>query len=396
MLDASTLLIVLVVSNLLMAGAMCVAFAGRFREGMAQWTAALIVQGFSWTLIYNRSQLPPAAAAVAHASLVYCWSLQVSAILEFHRRSTSNWLLYSPAVAAFLLSITYLRVPRVPLIVGGFVFGIAQLLTAAAILHYQVAAAPRTRVVLSGSFFLMSAGLMLLGFTAWFEPEAILPTFGQSPVPGPSLFAFYAVTIGSSFAFLLMHKEKADRETYKLATTDPLTGVYNRRTFQELAEPQLSRCRRARAPVALLILDLDHFKRVNDTHGHLVGDEVLKAFASVVRDCLRKEDLLARYGGEEFVVLLPGSSPRAAMALGERIRELVATTPLDAIGEALNITVSVGVTSEAGEDAASLETMLGRADEALYAAKAQGRNRVVALDSALRGPAPLPQKALHL
>jgi diguanylate cyclase (GGDEF)-like protein len=226
----------------------------------------------------------------------------------------------------------------------------------------------------------MSGGLLWLGFTAWFEPETLLPTSGLAPAPGPALLAFYAVTICSSFAFILMHKERADRETYELATTDSLTGVYNRRTFKELAEPHLSRSRRAHLPVSLLMLDLDHFKRVNDTFGHLAGDDVLKAFAQLVHSCLRKEDLLARYGGEEFVVLLPGSSRIAATALAERIREQVAANPLDAAGHRARITVSIGVASEDGDILPSLESMLGRADEALYKAKAEGRNRVVTLE----------------
>jgi diguanylate cyclase (GGDEF)-like protein len=223
----------------------------------------------------------------------------------------------------------------------------------------------------------MAGGLFWLAFTAWFEPEAILPTFGPRPAPGGSLLAFYAVTIASSFAFLLMHKERADRETHELATTDSLTGVYNRRTFKELAEPLLSRARRTRGPVSLLLLDLDHFKRVNDTYGHLAGDDVLEAFAGLARTCLRKEDLLARYGGEEFVVLLPGTAETAAMALAERIREEVAGTPLRAGENDAHITVSIGLAGETGEQLPSLEGLLGRADQALYAAKAQGRNRVV-------------------
>jgi diguanylate cyclase (GGDEF)-like protein len=127
------------------------------------------------------------------------------------------------------------------------------------------------------------------------------------------------------------------------------------------------------------MLDLDHFKRINDTYGHLAGDDVLKAFAELVRNCLRKEDLLARYGGEEFVVLLPGAAPAAAAILAERIREEVAARPFDANGRLVRVTVSQGVASEGGDTLPSLEAMLGRADEALYSAKNQGRNRVVAV-----------------
>ena len=377
-LDSQTLLLVLIVSNLLMAGAMWITFAGRFEAGLGPWTGSLIVQGFSWLLVLARNDVPDfVSIAVATAFLVYCWSLQVSALLEFHGKSTPRWLLYGPAVIAFLVVVIYVREPRARLAICGLGFGLAQFATGAGLLYYRVSAEKRTRLLLAGSFFVMAGGLFWLAFTAWFEPEAILPTFGPRPAPGGSLLAFYAVTIASSFAFLLMHKERGDREKHELATTDSLTGVYNRRTFKELAEPILSRARRSRGPVSLLLIDLDHFKRVNDTHGHLSGDEVLAGFAKLTRSCLRKEDLLARYGGEEFVVLLPGTTEPAAIALAERIREEVADASLHAANDKVRVTVSIGVAGESGEHLATLEMLLGHADEALYAAKARGRNCVV-------------------
>jgi diguanylate cyclase (GGDEF)-like protein len=253
--------------------------------------------------------------------------------------------------------------------------------TSVGLLYYDVAAEKRTRLLLAGSFLVMACALFWLAFTAWFEPEAILPTFGSGPGLGTSLLAFFGVTIASSFAFLLMHKQRADRETHELATIDSLTAVYNRRTFKELSEPLLSRARRTRSPVSLLIFDIDHFKLVNDTHGHLAGDQVLTHFADLVRSCLRKEDLLARYGGEEFVVLLPGTTEADAVGLAERIREQVANAKLYTGNEDLRVTVSVGVTGEHGEQLPSLEGILGHADQALYAAKDRGRNCVVTLRS---------------
>ena len=377
-LDTQTLLIVLIVSNLLMAGAMWITFAGRFEAGLGPWTGSLIVQGFSWLLVLSRNDVPDfISIAVATAFLVYCWSLQVSALLEFHYKATPRWLLYGPAVIAFLIVVIYVRDPQARLAVCGLGFGLAQFATGAGLLYYRVSAEKRTRLLLAGSFFVMAGGLFWLAFTAWFEPEAILPTFSPRPAPGGSLLAFYAVTIASSFAFLLMHKERGDREKHELATTDGLTGVYNRRTFKELAEPLLSRARRSRGAVSLLLIDLDHFKRVNDTHGHLAGDEVLAGFAKLTRGCLRKEDLLARYGGEEFVVLLPGTTEPAAIALADRIREEVSEAALCPMNDTVRVTISIGIAGESGEHLATLEMLLGRADEALYAAKARGRNCVV-------------------
>ncbi|MDB5904345.1 MAG: diguanylate cyclase, partial [Betaproteobacteria bacterium] len=212
MLDTLTLLVVLIVSNLLMAGAMWITFAGRFRAGLGPWTGSLIVQGFSWLLVVARNDVPDfASIAVATAFLVYCWSLQVSALLEFHGKPTPRWLLYGPATLAFLIVVVYVREPRARLAICGLGFGLAQFITGAGLLYYRVSAEKRTRLLLAGSFFVMAGGLFWLAFTAWFEPEAILPTFGPRPAPGGSLLAFYAVTIASSFAFLLMHKERGDR-----------------------------------------------------------------------------------------------------------------------------------------------------------------------------------------
>ena len=388
MLDTYTLLVVLIVSNLLMAGAMWITFAGRFRAGLGPWTGSLIVQGFSWMLVLTRNDVADfASIGIATAFLVYCWSLQVSALLEFHDRPTPRWLLYGPAMIAFLIVVSDVREPRARLVGCGIGFGLAQLVTSFLLLYYDVAAEKRTRLLLAGSFFVMAAALFWLAFTAWFEPEALLPTFGSHGGLGTSMLAFYGVTIASSFAFLLMHKERADRETHELATTDPLTGVYNRRTFKELAEPLLSRARRARTAVSLLLLDIDHFKSVNDTHGHLAGDEVLARFSALVRSCLRKEDLLARYGGEEFVVLLPGTAQADAAGLAERIRKQVESTRLHTGKDDVRVTVSVGVAGEKGELLPSLDGILGRADQALYAAKAQGRNRVMVTKGELLGEA---------
>ncbi|HEX6178169.1 MAG TPA: GGDEF domain-containing protein [Thermoanaerobaculia bacterium] len=167
------------------------------------------------------------------------------------------------------------------------------------------------------------------------------------------------------------------------SSRDALTGLYNRWYVMDKIEAEINRSLRHGAPLSLLMLDIDHFKRVNDTFGHLGGDDVLKSFAKLVRNCLRKEDLLARYGGEEFVVLLPGASQTAAFSLAQRIREEVSARPFAANGQLVRVTVSVGLACEGGDTLPSLEAMLGRADEALYKAKHEGRNQVIALPMAL-------------
>ena len=169
----------------------------------------------------------------------------------------------------------------------------------------------------------------------------------------------------------------AQAELRRLASVDELTGVANRRWFTAMASRELERCRRFGHQLALLMVDVDHFKRVNDTHGHAVGDEVLKAFTRVLEGNLRSVDLLGRLGGEEFAVVLPEADDSAARQTAERLRQAVEGLqfPFED-GTVLRITTSVGIAilSTTGE---TLDSLLARADGALYAAKRQGRNRVV-------------------
>lgn len=161
-------------------------------------------------------------------------------------------------------------------------------------------------------------------------------------------------------------------EARRLASTDPLTGLANRRQFDEALREQLAE----RRPVALLMVDLDHFKAVNDSHGHPVGDQVLCHLAEIMREAAPDGALAARFGGEEFSLLLPSGALREAMAVAERIRGRIAQSPLQVPqgGPRISITASIGIAQ--GGHGESAEQLIGRADAALYEAKRGGRNRV--------------------
>ncbi|MCG8588229.1 MAG: diguanylate cyclase [Proteobacteria bacterium] len=170
---------------------------------------------------------------------------------------------------------------------------------------------------------------------------------------------------------------RANQELERLANTDELTGLASRRSFSLRLEEEVERARRHNHMLGLLLVDADHFKDVNDTHGHAIGDRVLSDIADVIRDIVRRTDVAARLGGEEFVVLLPETDPAGVQVLADRLRIGVASRPfLDARGEPFEVTVSIGAAARAsrGESAA---TLLARADAALYRAKDAGRNCVV-------------------
>jgi two-component system cell cycle response regulator len=168
--------------------------------------------------------------------------------------------------------------------------------------------------------------------------------------------------------------EEANRKLQTFATIDPLTQLMNRRVVDERLEHEFARATRHRRPLACLMCDVDHFKKVNDTHGHGVGDVVLTKVGAAIAATIRKTDLAGRYGGEEFLVLVPETTGAGARILGERLRHAVASADRDGSSPAVTVSIGIG-TTELGVPSA--KDLLRRADEALYEAKAAGRNRVV-------------------
>jgi diguanylate cyclase (GGDEF)-like protein len=171
-------------------------------------------------------------------------------------------------------------------------------------------------------------------------------------------------------------EEQAIVSVHESALRDALTGAYNRRVFDDRLQGELAFSVRHKQPLSLLLLDVDHFKRFNDTHGHQAGDMVLQVVSRRIDETLRTEDVFARYGGEEFGVLVRDTTPVGALVVGERLRALVADSPIEFEGRELSVTVSIGVACN-GADSVTAEQLIREADEALYQAKERGRDRVV-------------------
>jgi diguanylate cyclase (GGDEF)-like protein len=170
-------------------------------------------------------------------------------------------------------------------------------------------------------------------------------------------------------------KREASESLRRSTSCDHLTGIANRRFFFEAAELELVRWRLAPRPMSLILFDVDHFKRINDLHGHPVGDAVLRELAARLTATFREVDVVARVGGEEFAVLLPSTDLTAAALAAERLRMAVESQPIEVNGSCVACTVSGGVATM-GDDVADLDMLIKRADQTLYAAKAAGRNRI--------------------
>ena len=200
----------------------------------------------------------------------------------------------------------------------------------------------------------------------------------DEPVAGQPLRDGDQLRIGNAiFKFLTGGNIESayHEEIYQMTIVDGLTRVYNKRYFSEHAERELARTGRSHRPLSLVLFDLDHFKKVNDTYGHLTGDHVLRELAGRVKARVRREEVFARYGGEEFAVLLPETPRDSALIFAEHIRQLVEAEPVHFEGDTIAVTVSIGVSTVDQEVA--LEELVRQADENLYRAKNGGRNRIV-------------------
>jgi len=218
-------------------------------------------------------------------------------------------------------------------------------------------------------------GLYLGGRTLFLNDSASSLMFGLGKLRGVQFMLFEQMIMVPLFGLvlLLLLSDEKSKELRILAETDSLTSLFNRRTFLSLADKACSLARRNGYPVCVLVIDVDHFKLINDSYGHDVGDEVLRSVANLIFGCLRTEDVIGRLGGEEFAVLLPNTPIANAAPVAERIRAKVHETPT-AKGRDIACSVSIGVAQFETDETPQI--VMRRADMAMYFAKANGRNRV--------------------
>src|SRR5450830_1577274 len=224
-------------------------------------------------------------------------------------------------------------------------------------------------------FLVVSMGILSLLIAARGVLAAAVPEVDAELLQLAGFGALYLMMLTNAFGYLLLSREKLGGELARLEVLDAATGVPNRRGFYQALAPWMALARRPGLPTALVVLNIDHFKRVNDSYGHPVGDAVLKTIVDTCRQQLRDSDLMGRLGGAEFAIQLPRTTLADALMVAERIRAAVEVLPVKTERAVLQLTASLGVTTIRAED--STVSLFKRADEALQAAKQAGRNRVV-------------------
>lgn len=382
-LDARTLLFSLILTNALTVLSLFVAATSRSgdgkRDGMSKWAVAMLLETLTWTLIAARGTIPDAfSIVVANGLKAASHALILAAICEFQQRSLPRWLYFLPVALTLLMGVVLIDDIRGRFVWGSLIYGFQMVLIARALLSDPETRAGRAwRLLFAGVGTItlvlgLRAAVALFGSGELAQPQVATP---PQLIQIISFIAVMSTALLGTIGFVLMIKERTDREIMHLAMTDSLTLIPNRRALMDRATQALAR--RSGQPLALLMIDVDHFKRINDTHGHLIGDEVLREIARSLMGRLRSQDIAGRYGGEEFCVVAPDTTPEGAYTLANSLRETIASTLLKTEHGELSVSVSIGIALCHASPVRELKDLLEEADTALYAAKQDGRNRVV-------------------
>ncbi len=376
MIDIKTFMLVLAIGNICFA----MLLAGYGRSGpvhaaMRMWQWAKLVQGCAHLLHWLRPDSAPGTlAALANSTLIVGVVLEAVAYGGFfgHRR----WkLALLPTLVFALLAYNLTRAggasPVTLAVVMSLIIAVLSAAMSAVLLWPRPGMTVLQRLIGANNLVFCLA----MSLRAWSGVAGgDLTVLSNGAVQSFAYLTGYAILIINGFGFLLLCKEKDDHQMALLAKVDSLTGLANRRAFFERIESARMLASRQRHPISMMMLDLDHFKRINDRFGHAAGDAALCVFAGAALEALREPDIMGRLGGEEFAVALPGTDLAGALQAAERVRVAVAAAHLPQCDVGYALSVSIGVVALDPDE--HVNAALARADHALYAAKSAGRNRV--------------------
>ncbi len=390
-LDTGTLTVVLAVMSVVMAGAM--ALLWRVHDdcpGIPSWIAANVCQTMAMAFLIFRAEMPEALSVMCgNTATATGYLLTLHGLNRFTGQSPqirTSAVLLAVVVVGFALLLATGAPAQLRSGLISSVTALVTLLTAWRMIAFGLSDDGMREVAfIAGGINILHAGFLAARVTAVLSA----PPLGSLLVPNAFqhlLFLEYIViTVLSSTMLILLSTRRLQTGLNRLAAVDGLTGCYNRRAVLELAEREIARSERSAADLAVMMIDIDHFKPLNDAHGHAAGDAVLVQVVQRAQAALRPVDLFGRYGGEEFCAVLPGLAPGDTLSVAERLRQAVSGRPCVAGDLAITVTVSIGI-AHYGRDGRSVTALVAAADAALYRAKTEGRNRA-AFASDPAGPA---------
>ncbi len=350
--------------------------------GLRLWVLSFLCSSVFTVSLLARGLLPEVVGVVISQGFVAlgAYLCLLAGRMYMGRRPFPHRYAVAALGALLALSVVFTQVyPHVGMrfVLIGLGSGVCYLLTARTLAAGDIHRVPARYLLagvlcLHGLFVLLRPALFALGEAV--SNNGVLGGGLMTSVSQFILLEAIFATVLLGFGALILTNEFITSELRHLAEVDPLTSVFNRRAFFTLLDKAVSSAQRTQTAVPVLVLDLDHFKTINDTWGHRAGDDVLRHFVALALRCLRREDVMGRLGGEEFAIFLPNAGAEGARAVAERLRLLVESHPATAGARPIPLTVSIGIALCGPGDSAG--AALQRADEAMYLAKQRGRNRV--------------------
>ena len=392
-----TMLAMIIASSLMMAASMAVVGWGRRRDGLGRWAAALLVNAIGHLLIMLRGLIPDVLSIVVGNLMLSSVFVGLNAAVYQFQGRPVRWalLLAPPLLVLVFVSVFIDNFPaRVSFV--GLVIGLQAVWALLAALSHRHATVGRGQWLLVAGLLLEAVVLGVRALVAISTHSEATNILQSSALQTLTFLATFSVVLVSSVGFVFMSRDRADENNRVLAALDPLTGVANRRSLIAALDRDMARAQRMREPMALMMVDIDHFKDVNDRYGHPAGDRVLCSVVNVLRQRVRAQDLVGRYGGEEFMVLLPDTGLTGAQQLARALCKAVEESrcPADGVpGPGIAVTVSIGVFGGRLESGDSWDMLIAAADRALYQAKNNGRNRVEVATGLRRPSAQLAAQA---
>lgn len=343
------------------------------------WMFARLIQGLAHLIVWMRPDLPPTLIGIgishlAPTGLIVGYALEMAAYFELFGVPRWRRLLYPMTLVALGIGgVGYLMHVSTPVAVAltSLILSLFSFFMAATMLC-QRGKRSLLRSIMGCNVTIFALVMLVRGYVIL--DSSRLGLFSPAPVQTVTYLTAYIVLIVNGFGFLLLCKQADDIKLEAMATTDSLTGLANRRAFFSRTETARNVSERGLKKIGLLMLDIDHFKRLNDQFGHAAGDEALRLFAATTHKLLRDNDIMASLGGEEFAVVLPDTDRAGALHVAERIRAAIAAVEVPLAVTTLRFTVSIGVVLL--ENLEDINQALARADRALYFAKSSGRDRV--------------------
>lgn len=377
--DVPVMAMMISVAALTMSGAMLWLTRGLGSEGLKQWGWGLFTYALALPVLALRPTIPePISIVAGNTLLAAAVALMLWGYYRFLELPAQRWLIIGPVLLTPLCMLVFIDQLAARVIANGLISGTQALLLGSIVYrHRQLTPGRGYQLLLAGCCIGVT---IFYGRFITVASGAItsVDSVGAHLLQTLSFVGSLAAVMLDSLGFIGMIKERADERNRRLAMFDELTGVGNRRAILDEFGKRFSEALRHRLSLCVLMIDVDHFKRVNDSFGHQTGDEVLKSIAETISARLRTQDSVGRYGGEEFMVVLPNTTHACGMLVAEELRRSIRSTPIDLDGKTLTLSASIGVFGAPVSADSKADEMIRASDAALYRAKRLGRDRVEA------------------